>query len=174
VYRGYEGDAELLGTPRDDDPAPVELLRSEIVRLEPQMVYFPLGVGGHVDHRLCRDVAVALLGEGRRWVMPGPGFVGRVSFYEDFPYAWWTDSSAREEAAALDLPAGVNVEAQYSDISDVLARKAAGIRVYASQLSRLFESDQSMLDDLYGFHAKVALAGGVSGYAERYWATVKP
>ena len=175
VYRGYEGDAELLGAPRDDDPAPLELLRSEIVRLEPQMVYFPLAIGGHVDHQLCRDVGVALLGEGRRWVMPGPGFVGAVSFYEDFPYAWWGEGSAGlAEAAALDLPVGVNVEAQYSDISDLLARKAAGIRVYASQLPRMFESDQSMLDDLYGFHAKVALAGGVSGYAERYWATVKP
>ncbi|HUP83534.1 MAG TPA: PIG-L family deacetylase [Candidatus Limnocylindria bacterium] len=174
VYRGYEGDAELLSSPRDDDLAPLDLLRSEIVRLEPQMVYFPLAIGGHVDHQLCRDVGVSLLGEGRRWVMPGPGFVGRVSFYEDFPYAWWGEGSARDDAAALDLPVGVNVEAQYSDISDLLARKAAGIRVYASQLPRLFESDQTMLDDLYGYHAKVALSGGVSGYAERYWATVKP
>jgi LmbE family N-acetylglucosaminyl deacetylase len=173
-FRGYSGDGELLGAPRDDDPAPVELLRSEIVRLEPQMVYFPLAIGGHVDHQLCRDVGVQLLAEGRRWVMPGPGFVGRVSFYEDFPYAWWSDGSTLSDAQALDLPAGVNVEAQYSDISDVLARKAAGIRVYASQLPRLFESDQSMLDDLYGFHARVALAGGVRGFAERYWATVKP
>ncbi len=174
VYRGYEGDSQLLGAPRGDDPAPIDLLRSEIERLEPQMVYFPLAIGGHVDHQLCRDVGVTLLGEGRRWVMPGPGFVGRVSFYEDFPYAWWSDANAREEAAALELPVGVDVEAQYSDISEVLARKAAGIRVYASQLPRLFESDQSMLDDLYGFHAQVALAGGVPGYAERYWATVKP
>jgi hypothetical protein len=31
-----------------------------------------------------------------------------------------------------------------------------------------------MLDDLASFHAGVALAGGVNGYAERYWATVKP
>ena len=173
-FRGYSGDGELLGQVRDDDPAPLDLLRSEIVRLEPQMVYFPLAIGGHVDHQLCRDVGVALLGEGRRWVMPGPGFVGSVSFYEDFPYAWWNDGSGLSDAAALDLPAGVNVEAQYSDISDVLSRKAAGIRVYASQLPRLFESDQSMLDDLYGFHARVALAGGINGFAERYWATVKP
>ncbi len=172
--RGYDGDAEILGSVRDDDPAPLDLLRSEIVRLEPQMVYFPLGIGGHVDHQLCRDVGVALLAEGRRWVMPGPGFVGRVSFYEDFPYAWWGDGNPLTDAAALDLPAGVQVEAQYSDISDVLARKAAGIRVYSSQLPRLFESDQSMLDDLAGFHARVALAGGVRGFAERYWATVKP
>jgi LmbE family N-acetylglucosaminyl deacetylase len=175
VYRGYEGDAQLLGAVRDDDPAPFELLRSEIVRLEPQMVYFPLAVGGHVDHQLCREVGLSLLAEQRRWVMPGPAFVGRLSFYEDFPYAWWNDwSGSFDDGVRLDLPTGVGIEAQYSDISDVLARKAAGIRVYASQLPQMFESDQALLDDLYGFHARVALAGGVSGYAERYWATVKP
>ena len=175
VYRGYEGEGELLGGARDDDPAPYELLRSEIGRLEPQMVYFPLAVGGHVDHQLCRDVGVGLLSEGRRWVMPGPAFVGRLSFYEDFPYAWWGDwAGSFGDGVNLDLPVGVNVAAQYSDITDVLERKAAGIRVYASQLPRLFDSDQALLDDLAGFHARVALAGGVRGYAERYWATVKP
>jgi hypothetical protein len=139
------------------------------------MVYFPLALGGHVDHQLCRDVGLALLAEGRRWVMPGPGFVGRVSFYEDFPYAWWGDwAGVIGDGAALDLPTGVGVEAQYSNISDVIDRKAAGIRVYASQLPRLFDSDQAMLDDLAGYHSRVALAGGVRGYAERYWATVKP
>ena len=45
VYRGYDGDDELLGGPREDDEAPYDLLRQEILRLEPQMVYFPLGVG---------------------------------------------------------------------------------------------------------------------------------
>jgi hypothetical protein len=41
-------------------------------------------------------------------------------------------------------------------------------------MPRLFESEQHMLDDLAGFHARVAAAGGVPGYAERYWATVRP
>ena len=176
VYRGYEGDEQLLGAVRDDDEAPYELLRAEIVRLEPQMVYFPLAVGGHVDHQLCREVGLALLSERRRWVMPGPSFVGRLSFYEDFPYAWWNDFGglSGEGARDLDLPAGVGVEPQYSDIGDMLERKAAGIQLYASQLPRLFESDQALLDDLYGYHSRVALSGGVSGYAERYWATIKP
>ena len=71
----------------------------------------------------------------------------------------------------LDLPVGVGLEPQFADISDVLDRKAAGIRVYATQLPGLFESDQGLLDDLAGYHARVALAGGVSGYAERYWST---
>ena len=176
VYRGYEGDDELLGQVRDDDQPPYELLRSEILRLEPQMVYFPLGVGGHVDHRLCREVALSMLAERRQWVMPATTFVGRLSFYEDFPYAWWRDfeGPGRGDGVELDLPVGVALEPQYSNISDVLDRKAAGIRIYGSQLANLFESDQSMLDDLAGYHARVALAGGVPGYAERYWATVRP
>jgi LmbE family N-acetylglucosaminyl deacetylase len=176
VYRGYVGDEQLLSAPRDDDEAPYELLRREIVRLEPQMVYFPLAIGDHVDHQLCREVGLSLLSEGRSWVMPGPSFVGRLSFYEDFPYAWWSDFEGPGAGGRLDvgLPAGVGLEPQYSDISEMMERKAAGIRLYASQIQRLFESEQDMYDDLAGYHSRVALAGGVSGYAERYWATVRP
>ena len=85
--RGYAGDDQLLGRVREDDVAPDQLLYEEIVRLEPQMVFFPLAVGNHVDHQIVRDVGLNLLGQGRRWVMPGPNFVGALSFYEDFPYA---------------------------------------------------------------------------------------
>jgi LmbE family N-acetylglucosaminyl deacetylase len=176
VYRGYEGDDQLLGGAREDDEAPYDILRREILRLEPQMVYFPLGVGGHVDHQLCREVALGLLGEGRRWVMPAPDMAGKVSFYEDFPYAWWNDFSGPVDlpVAELGLPQGVDLEARYADIAEQLERKAAGLRVYASQIQRLFESDQGMLDDLAGYHHRVAVAGGVgSGFAERYWSTVR-
>ena len=85
VFRGYEGDDELLGTPRADDDAPFELLRREIARLEPQKVYLPLGVGGHVDHQLCREVGVRLLQEGRRWVMPGPDYAGHRHVLRGLP-----------------------------------------------------------------------------------------
>jgi LmbE family N-acetylglucosaminyl deacetylase len=176
VYRGYDGDEQLLGEVRDRDEAPYEVLRREILRLEPQMVYFPLGIGGHVDHQLCRDVGLALLSEGRRWVMPGPNLIGRLSFYEDFPYAWWNDFSGTPEDGGLgvELPAGVGVEPQYSDISEMMERKAAGILLYRSQVARLFDGEQALYDDLASYHSRVALAGGVSGYAERYWATVRP
>jgi LmbE family N-acetylglucosaminyl deacetylase len=178
VYRGYEGDEELLGDVRDDDRAPYDLVRSEILRLEPQQVYFPLGVGNHVDHQLCRDIGIALLSEQKAWVMPGPSFVGRLSFYEDFPYAWWRNftgpGAGRDGGLPVSLPVGVELEPHYADITPQIDRKAAGIRVYPSQLPGLFESDQGLLDDLAGYHSRVALAGGVAGYAERYWATVKP
>ena len=82
-------------------------------------------------------------------------------------------STAPRQQLRADLPTGVALEAQFANISDVIDRKAAGIALYASQLPRLFESEQAMLDDLYGYHSRVALAGGSSGYAERFWSTVK-
>ncbi|MDP4943385.1 MAG: hypothetical protein NWQ93_00400, partial [bacterium Ellin6529] len=67
VFRGYEGDEQLLGNVREHDAAPIDLLRKEIARLEPQRVYFPLGIGSHVDHQLCRRVGAALLGDAQAW-----------------------------------------------------------------------------------------------------------
>ena len=43
VHRGYEGDEALLGRPFEDDEPPIDILRREILRLEPQHVYFPIG-----------------------------------------------------------------------------------------------------------------------------------
>jgi LmbE family N-acetylglucosaminyl deacetylase len=139
-------------------------------------VYFPLAVGNHVDHQLCREVALSFLAEERAWVMPAPEMPGRLSFYEDFPYAWWNGFSGLADLppGALELPPGVRLEARYSDISDQLERKSAALRMYASQVPRLFEGEQGLLDDVAGYAARVALAGGVgTGAAERYWATLR-
>ncbi len=172
VYRGYAGDEQLLGEPRDDDEAPIDVLRREIMRLEPQQVYVPLGIGGHVDHVLCREAAVAVAEEPRSWVMPGPSLAGHLSFYEDFPYAWWNDFHGQVDLPATlgALPDGLALAARYADISDVLERKTAGVAVYASQVPSLFHSEQGMYDDIAGYARRVAIAGGVgTGSAERYW-----
>ena len=176
IHRGYADDDALLGPPDPGDEPPIEILRREILRLEPQQVYFPLGVGGHVDHRLCRDAALELLAEGRSWVMPGPDLAALSSFYEDFPYAWWNGFSGAADIAQMDidLPVGLTLEARYSDISDQLERKGAGLRLYVDQVQRLFDDDQAMLDAIAGYAARVALAGGVSsGAAERHWSVVR-
>jgi len=177
VFRGYEGDEELLGAPRDDDPAPSEILRREIIRLEPQVVYFPLAVGNHVDHQLCRETGMALLNEGRRWIMPGPEWAGRVAFYEDFPYAWWRNFSGIEDLpeGSLDaLPPDVLLTPKFAEISDQLERKITGIGLYASQLDRLFGGEAPMAAAVRRHAASVAAAGGIGGAAERYWHTLVP
>src|SRR6476469_5653694 len=174
VFRGYEGDEELLGLPRADDDAPFDLLRQEIARLEPQKVYCPLGVGGHVDHQLCREVGVRLLQEGRRWVMPGPDYAGIVTFYEDFPYTWWNDFRQLDDlpgAQLAGLPANIGVTAEFADITDQLERKIMGINIYESQLERLFDGTIEMADAVRSYGRAMAELGSVDGQAERYWSS---
>ena len=174
VFRGYEGDDELLGTLRDDDLAPIERIRTEVARLEPQHVYFPLAVGNHVDHQLARRAGLALLAEPPSWIMPGPDWTENVVFYEDFPYAWWSDFSVLE-----DLPTGslgglsprIALRPLYADISDQLERKVTGIRIYESQLDRLFGGRREMAAAVRGYGARIAGLAGRGGASERYWTT---
>jgi LmbE family N-acetylglucosaminyl deacetylase len=141
VFRGYEGDDELLGAPRDDDAAPFELLRQEIARLEPQNVYLPLGVGGHVDHQLCRDA----------W---WNDFKGLADLGFD-PLA--------------ELPDDVSIRPEYADITDQLERKIMGISLYESQLERLFDGKVAMAQAVRAYGRSLAEIGHVAGSAERYW-----
>jgi len=176
VFRGYEGDDELLGPPRPDDDMPLRRLRREIARLEPQTVYVPLGVGNHVDHQLCREVGLALVGERRSWVMPGPEWAGNVVFYEDFPYAWWSGFDRLEQlpAGALDgLGSGILLTPEYADVTDQLERKIRGIALYESQLDRLFGGERQMAAAVRAHGAKTAELGGHGGAAERYWHTLR-
>ena len=177
VFRGYEGDEQLLAAPRADDPAPVDILRREIARLEPQRVYVPLAIGGHVDHQLTRDAGLALLADTHAWVMPGIDFVGQVVFYEDFPYAWWEDFGQLADlpgGGLAGLPAGVSVTAEFADVADQLERKIRGIALYESQIDRLFTSRKAMADAVRGYATKVADLGGTTGgAAERYWVSTR-
>jgi LmbE family N-acetylglucosaminyl deacetylase len=176
VFRGYEGDEQLLSAPRPDDEAPAARIRREIARLEPQTVYVPLGVGNHVDHQLCREVGIALVGEPRSWVMPGPDWAGNVVFYEDFPYAWWGGFDHLEQlpAGALEgLGSNIILAPEYADIADQLERKISGIALYESQLDRLFGGEREMAAAVRAYGAKTAELGGVSGSAERYWRTLR-
>ena len=177
VFRGYEGDDQLLGPARGDDDAPVSILRREIARLEPQSVYFPLAVGNHVDHQLCRDAGIALLAEPREWVMPGPEWPGKVVFYEDFPYSLWSSFQALEDlpGGALDgIPPEVLLTPRYADIGDQMERKVRGIALYESQLDRLFGGEKEMARVTRQHAQAVGTVGRVGAPAERYWHSYLP
>jgi LmbE family N-acetylglucosaminyl deacetylase len=165
VFRGYEGDVELLGEPRPDDPPPIEGLRAALAGLAPDALYVPFAIGGHVDHRGARRAAMALLAE------PGSPYLDRALFYEDFPYALKTGFERPEQLdpeILPSLPAGVALTPEYVEITDLLDRKLAGLRAYESQLGRLFGGDNPMASDVREHATRVGELGGI-GPSERYW-----
>lgn len=101
------------------------------------ILYAPLGVGEHVDHRIvCAGAMQA----------PRPVF-----FYEDFPYgALAPDTVARRLAAV-----GVAMDPVLTDVSANLQKRSLAISSYASQTAALGD-----LDALFTTHAK-RLGGGV-------------
>ncbi|MDA8203425.1 MAG: PIG-L family deacetylase [Chloroflexi bacterium] len=196
VYRGYEGDDQLFGRVHPAERAPVEPLRHALAGLDHGRLYAPLGVGGHVDHALCRDAAVSVIGPGPQGQPPD------LWLYEDFPYAWRigfrgpaeagdrgretsgdggpaeagdrgreTSGDGGREAsdARAFLEAGRTLRARYVDVTPWLDRKAEGIRAYASQIGRQFDGVGGMVGALREYHGRVAAEGGMAGFAERYW-----
>jgi LmbE family N-acetylglucosaminyl deacetylase len=165
VFRGYEGDTQLMGLPRADDPAPIGELRAALAAVQPSTLYLPLSIGGHVDHRqACRASTELLFG-------PGSLYRDRAVFYEDFPYAL---NSGFERLDQLDpeflaaLPVGVTLTPEYVDVEDAIDRKLVGLRAYESQHGRLFGGDDPMVVAVREQAARVGRLGG-TGPSERYW-----
>ncbi|MET0283208.1 MAG: PIG-L family deacetylase [Polyangiales bacterium] len=158
-------------------------------------VYFPLGVGGHPDHRLVFEVGAALADEPFVW------------FYEDIPYAQVpalrsdrlhqlglgpasfrlgavgeTHGFVMAHAPRWQLPftytavlghwltvqtlsrlrrgSAIARAHEERDISDVIERKVAAIRAYATQTAFFFPAG----DALYG-----VLTRSGKRYVERSW-----
>ena len=81
--------------------------------------------------------------------MPGPDYAGIVTFYEDFPYAWWNDFRRLEDLGAdplAGLPADVSINPEFADITDQIERKITGISLYESQIERLFDGTLEMAE----------------------------
>ena len=110
-------------------------------------------------------------------MMPGPDYAGILTFYEDFPYAWWHDFSSLEDLpphALMDLPDDVALTPEYADISDQLERKITGIGLYESQLERLFGGVKPMASAVRQYGSRMAALGRQGGAAERYWHSYQP
>jgi LmbE family N-acetylglucosaminyl deacetylase len=166
VFRGYEGDEQLMGPPRPDDRAPVEELGAALAKLQPRHLYLPLSVGGHVDHRLTRRAAMALLAESES------PYRDQTLFYEDFPYALTVEFERLDQLdpeIVPSLPARTVLTPEYVEIGDVIDRKLAGLQAYESQIGRLFGIGDNPVDAAVRSRAtRVGELGGV-GPAERYW-----
>jgi LmbE family N-acetylglucosaminyl deacetylase len=157
IYRGslYLSDEDLFGPVKPEDAETANAVNSAILAMAKETratrVFLPLGIGGHVDHRICHATGADLLAAGRG-----------VYFYEDFPYVV-TASAFNRRMAEFDpklISEGV-------DISDVLDVRITAIGAYASQVPTIFRH--------YGPFAEVVRSyAGVPerspiAYFERFW-----
>lgn len=83
LLRGHDFDAAFSGGLNAADGEAAARIEAEVDRLAARWGgarwYLPLGLGGHRDHRICRDAALrVLLRAGRE---------AAIAFYEDQPYA---------------------------------------------------------------------------------------
>ncbi|MEZ5312518.1 MAG: hypothetical protein R2862_02150 [Thermoanaerobaculia bacterium] len=128
----------------------IEKLAGRLAGLDrADLVVAPLGVGGHVDHRILRAAAERAFGAD-------------LAYYDEFPYVVWKRLALRR---VIGWSRRFAVEVERPD-TDRLARKRAAILAYRSQIRGLFR-DEAGLDRLLRRHLR--RAGG-----ERLWRRLRP
>jgi LmbE family N-acetylglucosaminyl deacetylase len=157
IYRGklYLSDDDLFGPVKAGDSDTALAIHASLAAiydaLRPAVVYAPVGIGGHVDHRLIRDAVLACHLTGCELLL-----------YEDFPYA---AADGAVQRWTTELP--VKVTASLADVTDAMAAKIRSIAAYATQLPTIFRH--------YGEWESVTrdyanrIAGRDGAYAERLW-----
>lgn len=88
------------------------------------ILFCPLGIGGHIDHAICR-AAVVMLYRSRQ-----------VLFYEDLPYAQRiNEEQIVDHIAGLQEELEVELKFRINSLKDVSVDKEQAIKVYKSQLN---------------------------------------
>jgi len=143
----YAVNEEIVGHPADEDRELRDLvaqkIRMHVDKLpETSVLYFPLSLGDHVDHRILFEIGLELCASG-----------SQVRFYEDYPYAEeYKVNGSRNKWRAEVIP--VTIETKL--------RAACS---YASQLRGLGGSPSALEKRLHSFAASV----GDGKLRERYW-----
>ncbi len=148
VFTAAAGAADQAATERIE-----EAVGSLCVRFPDAQWLLPLGLGGHVDHRICRDAAWRTLARCNR--------SKRAAFYEDQPYA--AEGDRKQIKSIPNMLAHLRPDrlqpAEYR-LVDALPLKLELLRVYWSQFT----------------WSRIAAVGGYArqmsrdGAAERVWA----
>jgi len=152
----YPTEADLWGSVHPHDYAPLMLeqitpLLSELIGDRVDVLYAPLGVGQHVDHRIVRDWAENLSQARSDW---------RLKFYTDFPYM--RDEAAIGRALAQQA-APMQPEDSFFGTRALKARLKA-MAEYKSQLSSFWKDEDEMAKDTAQTFSRF-----VGDYAERFW-----
>jgi LmbE family N-acetylglucosaminyl deacetylase len=114
-------------------------------------IYAPLGVGGHVDHRLTFEAAQLLATSGYQ-----------VSFYEDFPYVF---RKQRYRQRVAELAGWTPTVVRFDE--RLLLAKIDAFGYYRSQIAMLFPGAESIEAPFRAWAAQVT--GSPADWGERYW-----
>ena len=165
IYRGdrYTGDDLLFAAPTADEAdLPGEIAASLGLADRPDRAvrfYVPLGVGGHVDHRLAYGAGVLLARRG--W---------EVLFFEDLPYALTPDGLERRlEALAAETPMEPGPTVPIGPYWDA---KIDAVLAYPSQLETIFRQYVGVgtsRDEIAAALRTYAEGIGGGEAAERFW-----
>lgn len=107
-----------------------EKLRRELELLGPDEIWFPMGLGHHVDHRTVRSACVAMLAEAT-----GPLAKASIRMYEDLPYN--KSEHALQIQKAFEKQ-GAKIMRCTEDITDVFDEKLHVLSIFASQFKRSY------------------------------------
>ncbi|GIW04566.1 MAG: GlcNAc-PI de-N-acetylase [Thermomicrobiales bacterium] len=164
IYRGhrYTDEATLMGeTAPDEHDLPERIVaaigeRANISSPGEIRWYAPLGIGGHVDHRLAFRAGAHLAAAG-----------ADVWLYEDLPYALRAGAIERRLAEGADALSPVGVVL----ISANWERKLNAIMRYRSQLASVFQgiTGDPNRRDIGQALIRYARAVGQGEPGERYW-----
>lgn len=160
IYRTAEGEAlypteeSLWGAVHPADRAPGAL--QALTLPDADFVYAPLGVGGHVDHRIVRDWARGVLQKRPLSVL---------RFYTDYPYAR-DDRAIQAAREALGVP----VQEETVVLTEAaLTRKIQAMAAYRSQIATFWEDASAIRADVRQ-HFYDPQRGH---FIERYWRAVE-
>ena len=143
----YTVNEQLVGSAAGEDRELRDLIaqkvRAHLDELpETSVLYFPLSLGDHVDHRILFEIGLELCAAGRR-----------VRFYEDYPYA---EKYKVNGSGDIWQPEVVPV---------AIEAKSRAASAYVSQVRGLGGSPSALKDRLHSFGTSV----GEGIICERYW-----
>ncbi|GAB1420309.1 PIG-L family deacetylase [Anaerolineales bacterium] len=142
IYRSVDGIAlypdedSLWERIHPHDPALSQLDQLNDFISDQDQLYFPLGVGDHVDHLLVRNWGI-------QYTQAHPD--QSLYFYAEFPY------SAKEKSrvkALNDFPLRLHLELPTLTPADIEVKLQA-IKLYASQFSSFWQSDAELREMIY-------------------------
>lgn len=136
----------LYDAPVEEDESAVVAALGERIRTLPahRRLIAPLGVGGHVDHRVVRRAAENVAGS-------------LLLFYEEFPYVEWKRLALRR---ALGRPSAW-LQESLPVTPELFERKVGAILAYDSQVPAMFRREARLRKQL---RRQLRRAGG-----ERLW-----